>query len=342
MGYHRESALSLGALLQSLVKAQRYDEMPPYMQEYENSWLFDESGQIRQGYELYYFAKGMYYLYSTSKVDSAEICLRNLQQNSHSLNDSLMASGGLLQLYKKKKVSDSGAKYADLRLALENSAYDGEAIANMQRLGAVYNYALQERIAMEKKSEAFKYGFLSLVSLSVISILMLLFWNFRERKEKVMNRIRNDYQNMRLRLLQTNYREHEILALNQRILEMESKHPFLVEERLMQSPVYSHFKSISTGAGGFAEFQDFKDLRELVNKEYPFFRSRLYEMRSDLSPSDYELCILTRLHFSNSEISNIYGKSSGHVSMNQKRLMDKLFGVKGTPKDLEFRLTRIC
>ena len=78
-----------------------------------------------------------------------------------------------------------------------------------------------------------------------------------------------------------------------------------------------------------------------MDEVFPRFHSFLLSKHKSLSISDYELCILTRMHFTNSEICNIISKPSGYVSVNQKRLLGKIFGVKGSPRDLEYHLMRI-
>lgn len=78
-------------------------------------------------------------------------------------------------------------------------------------------------------------------------------------------------------------------------------------------------------------------LRQAVNRHIPFFLARLHKI-NDLSARDVNICILTRLHFSPSEIGILTEISPQNVTNSRARLLGKIFGVKGGATEFDRRI----
>jgi hypothetical protein len=66
----------------------------------------------------------------------------------------------------------------------------------------------------------------------------------------------------------------------------------------------------------------------------PGFYAKL-NSRSILRTEEYGLCMLVRLHFKPSEMSNMTGISLKNVSAMRRRMTQKILGQDGSPKDLD-------
>ena len=71
----------------------------------------------------------------------------------------------------------------------------------------------------------------------------------------------------------------------------------------------------------------------LFNEVLPTFYGTLNTPGYTLSEVEYEVCMLLRLHFRQSDISRICGISSSYVSVLQQRILKKVFGREGKAKD---------
>ena len=70
-------------------------------------------------------------------------------------------------------------------------------------------------------------------------------------------------------------------------------------------------------------------LEQMMEEKLPAFRSTLYKKTQNLKPSDYELCMLDRLHFSPSEMAVLTGNSLSAITMKRVRLLKKIFQISG-------------
>ena len=118
-----------------------------------NSGFFDEQGNILKGRQFYYYIKGYYYL-AVSKIDSAEMMFRKELREASTLNHLIAGSKGLQEVYSRKGIVDSVAKYANLGYELNDSAYSLSEMQNIQKLQASYNYNYNKHLAEKKTLEA--------------------------------------------------------------------------------------------------------------------------------------------------------------------------------------------
>ena len=58
-------------------------------------------------------------------------------------------------------------------------------------------------------------------------------------------------------------------------------------------------------------------------------------LKNRLTEKEYHICLLIRLHISPSSISNLVGLSNSGVSLSRKRMLEKVCGKDGTPKDFD-------
>ena len=60
-----------------------------------------------------------------------------------------------------------------------------------------------------------------------------------------------------------------------------------------------------------------------------------------LNPVEYEVCLLIRVRFQPVEICKLLGHSDSYVSNIRRRILQKVYGIDGKPKDLDARILAI-
>ena len=128
-----KSAQTLINTITSLVDKKNLDKARRYLYLYETkTGFFDKNGNICKGFEVFYYIKGKYYL-AVHELDSAEYLFRKELREGKDLNNQIAGCKGLQELYEKKKISDSIAKYANLGYILNDSAYSLSEMQNIAR-----------------------------------------------------------------------------------------------------------------------------------------------------------------------------------------------------------------
>ena len=193
----QEAARTYNSDILVAVKRSEYDSARGLMNVYEDeSGLFDDKGNIRTGYEKYYYIKGMYYL-GLNRTDSAEICFRKLGLSEFIL----YAQKGLLDLYKKKKDTDSLIKYSALFEESLIRWVNNEKNEDVGRIVVSNNYDRHKNLADAKEREANKSHTLNVLLLIALLLIIIIgaivVWAYRWKKSMELNLMEKDYQKLR-------------------------------------------------------------------------------------------------------------------------------------------------
>ena len=353
----------LGGAITSLVKKGDLSKARQYSDIYEkHSGFFDERGNIQKGREIYYYIKGKYYL-AEDKLDSAEQMFRKLIV-MRSLNEQIAGCKGLQQVYERKGRSDSIAKYANLGYIFNDSAYSLSEMQNIQKLKASYNYNHNKLIAEqnERKAERAMNVVIVVVCVFIIIVIVSLFLikNHLKNKEQQLQRYLKDLDDLeraQIELMEIcseeklstsemfEYKSREIKEILKRVTGHKQKATRLketLEERLNNSPVVLRLrKQTESNPYKQASQEDLKTLRNLVNVEIPHFYTTLNTPKYTLSPNEYDVTLLLRVHFTPMEIHKLTGISTSYISNMRSRLLTKIYGVEGSPKDYDQRIMSI-
>lgn len=332
------------------------------IKEYETSSFFEKSGDICKGYEIYYYVKGEFYL-ANNQVDSAEFLFRKELCEGKDLNNQIAGCKGLQKVYERKKVSDSIAKYANLGYILNDSAYSLSEMQNIQKLQASYNYNHNKQLADENKMKAQRMWNILLAVLVVILITAILsLYLFLRYKAKKENKLK-DYQHNQEALEKA---QSELLEIQEEnacvsaLIEKKSKEIYELqaivdknnrrisdkkvadlEGRLDDSKIKKHLDELLAANPVSAATQDnLKQLKLLINEEIPCFYNTL-NAKEPLRPIEYEICLLIRCHYKPAEVCKLMGRSDSYVANTRKGILLKVYGIKGSPKDLDERILSI-
>ncbi len=359
----RASQIHAGEIT-TLVKTDQVTKSKKYIKDYEVcSGLVNINGDVVRGHEIYYYVKGEYYL-AVHQLDSAELMFRRELRDGKDLNNQIAGCKGLQKVYEQKRIPDSIAKYATLSYELNDSSYLLSEMQNIQKLQASYNFE-HARLLAEQKSHESERAYLTIaiiVSLVMVAVVVAFyaFSNYRRKKEEELKQYRQNLYNLEkaqtelqeLMAIETQnatslieQKNQEILNLQESIVKyrkLDEKHVATLESRLGDADIVKHLHSlVDKNPPQIATREDFRQLKMLVNEEIPSFYNTLNTPECSLRPIEYEVCLLIRCHFLPSEICKLTGRNESYISNLRKAILLKLYGVKGTPKDLDQRIMAV-
>ena len=295
------AAQTLGSAIPSLLELCDLEKARRFIDLYETkSNLFDESGNIETGREIYYSIKGRYYL-AVNNLDSAEYLFRKELKYGKDLNDKIVGSKCLQEVYEERNIGDSIVKYASIGYILNDSAYSLSEMQNIQKLQASYNYNHKKLLAEQKTREAERAWMILALAVSGIIIILLLF----SKKYYLFKKAALDYR----------LKNAEI---THKLRKMAKSNPPLLPD-----------------------FEDWKQLRALVEREIPDFPKIVNPDGHPLSDIEYDVCLLVRVHLMPIEIARLKKCAPSYVSNIRKSLLKRIFGKEGTGDDFDDEIAKI-
>ena len=292
---------TLGSAIPSLLKLHNIEKAQKFINLYEkNSNLFDEHGNIEKGREVYYSIKGRYFI-EINEIDSAEYLLRKEISQGNDINNQIIGSKCLQEIYMRKNIPDSIVKYANLGYFLNDSAYSLSEMQNIQKFQASYNYNHHKFLAEKSRLEARVAWLVLAVSILAFALVGILFG----KKYKTFKRASLDN-----RLIHTD--------ITRRLKDMANSDP-------VQYP----------------SLEDWKGLRSLVEHEIPSFPQILGKEDHSLSDLEYDVCLMIRVHLKPLEIAKLKKCAPSYISNIRKSLLLKIFGIEGSSELFDDEIGKI-
>ena len=332
-GYNINSAIALGLTIIPMIENGDLAKAGYIIGNYEaNSGRFDARGNIEAGREIYYKAKGLYYLY-TNKLDSAEYFFRKELHDGKDYSNQNSAANGLALLYNKTHNSDSIAKYATYAYNMLDSLYAQRATKDIERIQAMYDYTRHKEIARQESQKAAEekekrqiISTLFILALIIAAVIIIKIYQDRKKKQLLYAQSLEQLEQIQSDILQLRLHEEEyteLLAEKESMLEKlrheiekqkdkELLNHLTIEKRIKESDIYQllmnkQYKEELSVA-------ELRDCRKLVIETLPEFSSLLFSKSHQISPKDYNVCMLLRLGFRSKEVSNMLGITQGRVS----------------------------
>ena len=191
------SAMSLGPAIDILIAKGRLRDARVAMTHYEKvEGLFDSEGNIKKGYEIYYYPKGMFYL-ETHDYDSARYYFRKLIYSGFKKSHFEAAYKGLSLLYTKTGQNDSALHYSQLAYNYKDSCEREKKTEDYQQKQALYNYTRFQNTAVKqtlKAERAHKYWIITILFLIFSFVFFIL--NYRSRQTRIRG-LRRELEQMR-------------------------------------------------------------------------------------------------------------------------------------------------
>ena len=351
-GADKMAAISLGPLITTLAKYNMIEKSGKYLNIYEKeSGLFDKYGNIKNGREIFYSIKGYYYLYNNC-IDSAIFYFNKCLNTTKSYpSDYIFTYKGLTELYKKLHRPDSVAKYADLARMMTDSAYAQMSTEHLQQMQAMYNYNRYRQTAEEAEKDALRTKYISIIIIMAImaaaigGALAVRTYIMRKRRARVdeikeykrkineleMSRAELESINSGLnaevnRMIEEKTKKIDILKTEyeKNFNNVKDKDLFECEPIVIQIRWKARKTTKPMDKDEISRLKElFKDYRPLSNWE------------NTLNNNEYLICLLVRLDFVPAEICILTDLSSSNISNIRKRLLEKMTGREGSPKDFD-------
>ena len=351
-GYKREAAYSLGPLIDIYAKNGNISKAKHALDVYEKmSGRFDKYGNIKKGLEVHYAIKGYYYL-SINDYDSARLCFdKCLKTTSNYPNDFGYSYEGLTELYKKLHRPDSVAKYSELTRQMTDSFYARMSTEHLQQMQAMYNYNRYRQNAEEAEKDALRTKYISIIIIMAImaaaigGALAVRTYIIRKRRARVneikeykrkineleMSRAELESINSGLhaevnRMIEEKTKEIEVLRAEYEDKFKDIKDKMVFEDKPVIKRIKQHARKTHSRIGK----EDSGLLKEMFRDYKP-----LSKWENTLNDNEYLICLLIRLNFVPAEICILTDSSSSNISNIRKRLLVKMTGHEGSPKDFD-------
>lgn len=362
-GYKEFAAMSLGMIIQRYVELGDWKNAERCIRIYEKeSGVFDNDGNIEPGREIFYFEKGLYFL-NIARTDSAEYYFRKLLNNHREdINNRIAAYRGLSLLYRQKCIPDSTAKYAILGYEANDTMCINIMKASLPKIQALYDYGHYKEEALIKSEEANRAYIITsaLIFISVIVLIVLgmkIYLIRRNRKadlerqkaeyEHKIAMLKNIQNDMNVMLTENKEKLKELIEEKQDIISKLEKEIAsyctdnnFQEEQLINADITRHFQMLAKDAT-LPTSDDWHEIRNMIDEILPKFKTTLNNGTHTLRMEEYHICILVRLDFKPLEISNLTGLSQANITAIRKRMLKKLFGIDGKPKEFDTIISKI-
>lgn len=366
-GYKALSAVILGGSIRLLVEKGELIKAKRYIDIYEReSGFFDSAHCIERGREMYYNIKGFYYL-SIEKYDSAEYFFRKELREGKDHNNQNAGSRGLALLYQRKQVPDSVAKYALYSYEMNDSVYAQTATHEVEQIKGMYDYSRNQMLAQQEKeradSETELRRWLVIAFLSFGICICYVILNERKKKTEALRKYKANVSALALaqvemvqlrsqeieysRLIQS--KEKQLLSLQeeihgfqekeQRQNESEEERLQIAENNLAQSPLYKKLQTMSNKGQKITD-DDWQWIYSLAIEYFPSFWEYITSKKFALNESEFNTCVLIRLHVRPVSVSVMLEVTTGYVSKLRIRLYEKLFGEDGNSKQFDERIMK--
>ena len=359
-GYPSDAAISLGVNIRPLIDRGDYDKAKHCMDIYESkSGLFDASGNIAKGREVYYNVKGFYYLY-INKLDSAEYYFRKEMHDGKDYNNQHAGAKGLSELYQILNMSDSMAKYYRYAYVMNDSAYTQKTTKEIRRMQAMYDYTRHQEEAYRERNKAHQRTIVIWICIVMIAIICLVTYNIirelsrkrcdAERKyidsQTAIEQARHDIASLRLRedinkelISEKEQIIHEQETIMKSLLRRDSNSQSMADRRLMATDIYQRFEQLSA-KGQQPTDEEWEQLKQQIFLCYPGFKDFLSKHET-INDKEYKTCLLVRVGFKPTNIGSMLEVSSSYMTELRTKMLQKLFKMSGTSKSFDKLLREI-
>ncbi len=362
---------SLAPVIMIYATRKEYSKMKELLDRYEfNSLLFHGTDSLKyeNQYLLYYY-KGLYY-YGVHESDSAAIAFQHLLGRGRSLNNKGLGAKGLYDLYNEMGIPDSVIHYANLYTALNDSmaslleqsmVYDQQLLYNYSRHQSIAN---KEHERAERERKANNMLFLA-VALALVAIGSIVYaWRRRKKAAEVqyesiaasLKRAEGELANLHaleaektdLQALsdelyrQIAAKEAAVGHLQKEIAQLRRENVpqvSVAEQQLSQSDLYRRLHQ-SAKCEAVPE-EEWQAIDAMVRNALPGYHRFLSSLRYSPDSNEYRICLLLRLHIRMQDASGFIGISKSRLSQISTDILEDVFALKGSGKELQKQLERM-
>ena len=351
-GLKQDAAITLAPTIDNLIEKGRLQKAKSYMDFFENQSGFFHGDKIKEGLEIYYYSKGLYYL-QTSRLDSARIYFYRLLDAAKHPRQLESAYKGLSLLFQVTGKIDSSAIYARKALEMNDSTYRLKSTSYFQRMQSMYNYSRHKLIAAKERSlrqhisiTFYQYAVISII---IFIVFALIIWKLRRNvinQRRIKDEIESKYTQLMedidnkklLEESQSANKELIIQRMNVRIDELKDTIVRLEKSikgtsiqkkdvKPIIDPTINAFKKKIISHPHDINKSDWNDVVSIIKDNLPDFYQTVYYCNPNLKTEEIEMCILIRLGVPLKSIATYLNISMQLLSVSRKRLLKKIFNI---------------
>lgn len=355
-GYNYYAKLAFSSNYPYYIKINNYPKAKEAFDVYKKTNFTGNSNyEDSNAYLLY--NQGLFYLFD-NQLDSAYASFQNSFSLAISYSNKCDATKGLAKYYLKVNNFALAAKYALLSSEYNDSDLIETRNTQLQQMQAMYDYSRNQKLANESEHRArqrLNTMYLIIIGCFLVLLLAVCIYrkNIRKRNHKL--RVAQRLYNASIQKLQTtkaelanlqNLNETKIAALikekeaiienlQNEIDQYENIHfgRNLVEvnKQLKDTFIYKKLAYVEYHPKEVVTDETWDNLEETIEEVIP----ALTNIKLKLNEKEYHICLLTRLHFSPSTISNFMKCTLSDICMSRKRMLKKLCNKDGSAKDFD-------
>lgn len=240
---------------------------------------------------------------------------------------------------------------------------------NVRRLNSLYNYQLREkennRLKIENKEKQNLIIYIISIGLFIITSLFAYLQRNKRKKQLLKIQLKNlrqlkeeQYKKSSLfieenkrkieeleqklqeadqtnHILRTQLKEQiELTLYANKQAEIELTRRKQSNSTLLESEIYKYIqKQLTTKTNKkLLSNNDWKELEKVINNTYEGFSKNLRNYY-DLNEHEYSVCLLIKINIPPIDIAKLTNHSKEAITSTRRRLYEKVFGKKGSPKD---------
>ena len=241
----------------------------------------------------------------------------------------LMAHGNLYDKLKAARIMTDWAMrrqrgdaypLMERTLALNDSVNRQRKTETLMRMNAAYNYnnKVKENMLLRNEKSTYRFCMIIAVILCLFLIAGLLFYiSFSRQRQQLMRLKLEHYQKL---IEEKHHKQTEVLRQEQ--------------DNVAQSDIYRRIRRLLNTPNISVRLsdEDWNQLSELLEKTFPLFHKRLFDL-CKLNEHEYHVSMLIKIGLAPSAIATLTLHSRESVTATRRRLYEKAFGKKATPKD---------
>lgn len=309
------------------------------------------------------YEKGFLYL-NIGKEDSAYILFQQSYQHSLSYSNKAAATRGLALYYSKTDKQFLSAKYALLSAAYNDSDLVEIRATQLGQIQAMYNYSRNKKLAEKANYESKKRERTIYIGTSIFLLFIIILFSFYKNKMRKRNQklaisqqlysntiqelchVKEELVKLRdlneqkinnlikekeaaIQKLQIVAKNYETPIIGQKLLEQE--------RQIKATAIYQRFIFLEKHPKASILEADWTNLEATLEKLVYGFSN----LKPKLNIKEYHICLLIKLKFTPSSISRFVGTSFADISLSRQRMLSKVCGKIGKPKEFDVYIQSI-
>ncbi|MBQ3878576.1 MAG: hypothetical protein II792_09985 [Prevotella sp.] len=330
--------------------------------------LFDAKGNIAKGREDYYWIKGNLELAKGNMETADSFFRKGILYGSYEAVSS--SYKGMLSIFHHKRDIDSIARYSRLNEYALDSLHKRIQTDAIHQTSALYNYSRYQTIANREhqraKNEGDKKNILIVIVLSIFILAIALLAAWRKRRKQILLKYERNMEELQranadlnnLHALEAEKTDLQALSdelyrqiaakeaavghLQREIAQLRRENVpqvSVAEQQLSQSDLYRRLHQ-SAKCEAIPE-EEWQAIDAMVRNTLPGYHRFLSSLRYSPDSNEYRICLLLRLHIRMQDASGFIGISKSYVSRMSSTILDEVFALKGSGKELQKQLERI-